>query len=125
MRLVLVSAADAAFVPPPGRLPRLPPEHLDVYREEIERGARDVLAMVAADVGIADDAERRVVLGPASEALVEAARDDDATLIVVGSRGMGGLRSALLGSVSSSVLREADRPVVVVPAEARDRAIAS
>jgi hypothetical protein len=37
--------------------------------------------------------------------------------IVVGSRGFGRVRG-VLGSVSHAVLHEADRPVVVIPADA-------
>ena len=58
--------------------------------------------------------EREVIEGPAPEALVNVARSRRAREIVVGSRGLGGLR-AVLGSVSHALLHEADRPVVVVP----------
>ena len=34
---------------------------------------------------------------------------------MVGSRGLGGLGSVLLGSVSHALLQHADRPVVIVP----------
>lgn len=57
------------------------------------------------------------------EAIVHLAEDIGAGLIVMGSRGLGGLRRALMGSVSDSVVRHAHCPVLVVrpekPAEER------
>ena len=49
--------------------------------------------------------------GPAHVILTAA---DDAELLVVGSRGLGGFRGLLLGSVSQAVLHHATCPVVVV-----------
>ncbi len=48
------------------------------------------------------------------EAIVHLAEDIGAGLIVIGSRGLGGIRRALMGSVSDSVVRHAHCPVLVV-----------
>jgi nucleotide-binding universal stress UspA family protein len=55
--------------------------------------------------------------GPPARAIVAAADARDADEIVIGSRGFGRLRG-VLGSVSHAILHEADRPVVVIPADA-------
>jgi nucleotide-binding universal stress UspA family protein len=47
-------------------------------------------------------------------AIVHLADEIDAGLIVMGSRGLGGIRRALMGSVSDSVVRHAHCPVLVV-----------
>ena len=58
-------------------------------------------------------AEARVLRGDAGKTLVEHSEELD--LLVLGSRGYGPIRSVLLGSVSSYVLRNAGCPVLVVP----------
>lgn len=50
--------------------------------------------------------------GPPSKAILEQAEDAD--LVVVGSRGRGGFRSLLFGSVAHAVVEHATCPVVVV-----------
>jgi nucleotide-binding universal stress UspA family protein len=51
--------------------------------------------------------------GSPAEAILELARSRDVDQIVVGSRGLGTVRGALLGSVSSEIVHHADRPVLV------------
>lgn len=72
------------------------------------------------------DAEPRAIRqnGPLWEAILATADSVDAELIVIGSRGLSGVRSLLLGSVSHAVVQHADRPVIVVPGQrmARRRA---
>jgi len=58
--------------------------------------------------------ERHLREGRAEEEIVELAEEIDAGLIVMGSRGHGRLRRALLGSVSDAVVRHAHCPVTIV-----------
>jgi nucleotide-binding universal stress UspA family protein len=68
----------------------------------------DEVRDVARDVGVAT----KVVEGQAAGALIEASRGAD--LLVVGSRGLGGFRDLLLGSVSQQCADHAPCPVVIV-----------
>ena len=57
--------------------------------------------------------------GVVAASIVEAARDADAGLIVMGSRGLGDFTGLLLGSVAHKVLHLAEVPVLIAkePAE--------
>ena len=57
----------------------------------------------------------RAVTGVPAEELLSAAADAD--MIVVGSRGAGGFKRLLLGSVATQVTHHAGCPVVVIPDE--------
>jgi nucleotide-binding universal stress UspA family protein len=51
--------------------------------------------------------------GNAADEIVRLARERDADIIVVGTRGLGPFKSVLMGSVSTAVAQHADRPVLV------------
>ena len=52
--------------------------------------------------------------GPVWKTIVEIANRYDAAAIVMGSRGLTGLQSMLLGSVSSAIVHHADRPTLII-----------
>jgi len=49
------------------------------------------------------------------QAILHAAEEQDARVVVLGARGRSGVRSLLMGSVSNGVLHHAQRAVLVVP----------
>jgi nucleotide-binding universal stress UspA family protein len=84
-------------------------------QEAIEAAACQLLDEIvdAADASdLVAPIERRLVLGGAATALI--VQSDDAELVVVGARGLGGFLGLVMGSVSSQVVNHAHCPVVVV-----------
>ncbi len=83
--------------------------------------AADALAQEGADLALAAGlraaaaTRRGTVGGDVARALIDLAEESDSELIVVGRRHASLLESALLGSVSTTAVRDARRPVLVVP----------
>ena len=67
---------------------------------------------LAAERGVPASAE--LVSGDPVAEIVKAGEQFDADLLVLGSRGLGRVKAALLGSVSRGVLKESKRSVLVV-----------
>jgi nucleotide-binding universal stress UspA family protein len=93
-------------------------EAADELDEEDRRDAERVAAEgaeLARDAGF--DAEAHALQGKpkAWPTLLAKADAVDAAVVVIGSRGQGAVKSALLGSVSSGLLHHTRRPVLVVP----------
>jgi nucleotide-binding universal stress UspA family protein len=95
-----------------------------------DNGAIDAANQAAAQAQATEGADRATAAGLDAEpriavcvdsvaATILAVSDElDAEAIVVGTRGLTGLRSMLLGSVSHHLLQHADRSVIVVPSPA-------
>lgn len=88
-------------------------EQLDALNEERAHAGEQVVRDAVAALDL-DGADGRVAVGDAGVEAVAAAEELAADVIVVGSRGMGGLRRAVLGSVSDHLVRHASCPVLVV-----------
>ena len=89
----------------------------DLERRSEQRG-REILDAEAESVRSAGGAvaQTHLAMGDAPREIVHLAEDLDAGLIVMGSRGRGGIRRALMGSVSDAVVRHAHCPVLIVRA---------
>jgi nucleotide-binding universal stress UspA family protein len=87
--------------------------------DEEERGEATAIATRGAELAIAAGFDATPVIArgepKAWKTLLELGDQHEAAAIVVGSRGLGGVKSALLGSVSSGVLDHAHLPVLIVP----------
>jgi nucleotide-binding universal stress UspA family protein len=90
---------------------------LDEYRKLAEAALQKSLEDVGAE---ASGVTVTPVLEEGQPADVLCAEADNADLLVVGSRGLGGFRGLLLGSVSQQCAHHAPCPVVVVPAPKSD-----
>jgi nucleotide-binding universal stress UspA family protein len=101
----------------PGPEIALSPALLEETLRELEREAREVLEEQVKKIeeagGIVAEAHLRMG-GRPEEQIVELAEELGVGLIAMGSRGLGGIRRALMGSVSQAVVRYAHCPVMVV-----------
>ena len=70
--------------------------------------------LIQLDSAAGEVAEMHARVGRPNAEIVGLADELDAGLIVLGSRGLGPLRRALMGSVSDSVVRHAHCPVLIV-----------
>lgn len=85
----------------------------ELERAEVDR-VRTVAERAASELSHAGRrADATVVRGRPADCILSAASDRHADLIVVGSRGMGDMESALVGSVSSEIVDHAPCPVLV------------
>ena len=89
------------------------PEEIDAAWTGVTDEATAALARTARELG-ATTVEQQVERGEPGAVLCERADALGAAVVVVGSRGRGAIRRALLGSVSSYVLHNSPCPVLVV-----------
>jgi nucleotide-binding universal stress UspA family protein len=125
--LAVTTAADLAkstdselHVVHVGELPLVYHPERHAYRAEYEAHEKEAQQLLEVQVermegaGATLLAQAHLRMGRADEEIVELAHSIDAGMIVMGSRGQGRLRRALVGSVSESVVRHAHCPVCIV-----------
>jgi nucleotide-binding universal stress UspA family protein len=87
--------------------------------DQIEEESRQLLRELSWRVKVVGGtvAGTHLRMGQVALEIVALAEELGVGLIVIGSRGLGGVRRALMGSVSDSVVRHAHCPVLVVRAQ--------
>jgi nucleotide-binding universal stress UspA family protein len=83
-------------------------------RQHAEESAQEG-AQLARDAGLDAQPHTRSQETTTADAILSEADAVDASAILMGSRGLTGLKSLLLGSVSHAVIQHADRIVIVAP----------
>jgi nucleotide-binding universal stress UspA family protein len=108
MAIMAIELPDYAWIDPYLTRPHPEDDTLQRSRQELDR----ILAAAGTE-GL--DVDPVVTATPAPQALVDRSADSD--LLVIGSRGRGGFRGLVLGSVSMQCVLHAHCPVTVVHSE--------
>jgi nucleotide-binding universal stress UspA family protein len=99
-----------AVVPPTSGIN---PQVDELERKALRRQYRGILEWGASN--LAEGTQRETLLREGDPAKILARQGGELGLLVLGSRGFGAIRSALLGAVSSGVIRTAPCPLLVTP----------
>lgn len=127
LRNAVLRVVHAWLIPLPIAIPGpvlggVPVEYGPPFEEEIDRARESANRLLDGVVerlrasGV--EIEQVPVEGQPAKALLDAAAD--AELLVVGSRGRGGFKGLVLGSVSQQCANHAPCPVVIVPAHEQE-----
>jgi nucleotide-binding universal stress UspA family protein len=91
-------------------------QHVELVRDACHKQIAEAIKELGA-AGVRASGEARE--GTAVDVLIEAAREKEATAIVVGSHGESAVSAAFLGSTALRLLHHSDIPVLVVPRHAK------
>jgi nucleotide-binding universal stress UspA family protein len=80
---------------------------IQVYLENVGKRIVEAAKKKAKSKGL-DNVETTIAIGDPTDEILKFAKAKDVDLIVLGSRGLGGIKSVFLGSVSSKVCHQSD-----------------
>jgi nucleotide-binding universal stress UspA family protein len=92
-------------------------DEIEAAQEAARTGANLALERTVAALSTSATVETRAEVGDPGWMLCELAKELSVDVVVIGSRGHGRIRRALLGSVSSHVAHNAPCPVMIVRAD--------
>ena len=119
--IVLLSVVPPLVVPGVPNLstgvPPFPPVPMSMYPEELRGSHEKVLSEAlkkARKIKPKLKVSTKLVEGRPSDKIIEVAKEGKFDIVVMGSRGLGGIKEFFLGSVSDRVADEAACPVLIV-----------
>jgi len=93
------------------------PTYIPQFEEELENAYKSILDEAVKMVGKEQPAikvEARLEKGRPPDVIVEIAKTENVDLIVMGSRGLGGITGSVLGSTSQAVVHSCTKPILIV-----------
>lgn len=98
----------------------LAPTDMVNYHDEIRHQANDNLQKMIERLGARSETYALLRSGNPADEIVEAAREEGASLVVISTHGIGGWRNLMFGSVAEKVIRLSPSPVLVTHAQNPD-----
>jgi nucleotide-binding universal stress UspA family protein len=90
------------------------PDEIEAEQAAAHQNATAAVARTVTELSTPATIEQRIEIGDPGSMLCLVAEEIGADIVVVGSRGRGPIRRALMGSVSTHVVNNAPCPVVVI-----------
>jgi nucleotide-binding universal stress UspA family protein len=116
-QLKIVTVIDAPSDTLVAQASAFAPQSIKDHEEKLEKAHEQILlkAVQKAEKLIPKiSVTKQVLEGPPAERIVETTKAESFDLIVMGSRGLGGIKEFILGSVSDKVADEAPCPVLII-----------
>lgn len=89
--------------------------NVESHHDEMMEAAQKIMDDIQTKLtGLPNKSKTEVLDGNPAEVIIEFAEKNDVDLIVMGSRGLSGLKELFLGSVSHYVVQKASCPVFII-----------
>ena len=115
--IVLLTVFHPVFIPVGSEWNLSYPQFMEKYLEDLKVCHENVLSEALQKVKLKIPnlkVSKKLEKGRPTDKIIETAKEGNFDIIVMGSRGLGGVRQLLLGSVSDRVADQAPCPVLIV-----------
>jgi len=90
---------------------------LDAYKIAKEKELKEYIEKLGVTASSKREITSTVIISPlVSESICEIAKEQEADLVIMGTKGAGGMKKVLFGSNTSNIIQNSEVPVIAVPA---------